>query len=690
MADRSDTAAAGAPADQRLDSWKAIAAYLGRDVTTVQRWEKREGLPVHRHVHDKLGSVYAFRVEIDEWLRLRRPADTSAAASPPDPSDVPADTGHPDEPRAPTGAGRLAPTTRPAAWWWLGATLVVLAMLVAWFVVRRSGPSVDPLQGAEYQVLSDFEGTESAAAISRDGQYVAFVSDRDGRPDVWVTRVGTGHFYNVTNGRVRELLNPDVRTLGFSPDGAQVTFWARGVQGAASDDIGVWAVPTMGGSPRPYLENVAEYDWDRRAQKLVAHSPGPGDPTFTQGAGGATPRVPVFTAADGRHAHFPTWSPDGAWLYVVLGTVPDDLDIFRMHADGSGLERLTHHAARVTHPVFLDARTLLYLKSDGQQAGGTVQALDVETRTSRSLARGLERYLSLSTSGDGRRIVATLANTKRTLWRLATRDDRPADVQDVEPIALPTASGWAPRNTPGGLIYVTWKGAGHALWRMTAGSAGEVWHAPNARIVGGPAVSRDGRRIAITVEAEGRVRALVMNADGTRPQTIGEDLTLHGAMDWAPDGEALVAGAVLDGKPHVVRLPLAGRPVSIVETFGLSPAWSPDGRLVVYSGPDVGTQFTVAAASSQGAAVALPLITLNRGARRIRFVEGGAALVVMRGDFRHRELWQVDIQTGAERQLTALPADFLLRDYDVSDDGRHLVLERVQEHSDIVLIERRP
>ena len=58
----------------RLDSWKEIAAYLKRDVTTVQRWEKREAMPVHRHVHDKLGSVYGFRSELDSWTRGRNPA----------------------------------------------------------------------------------------------------------------------------------------------------------------------------------------------------------------------------------------------------------------------------------------------------------------------------------------------------------------------------------------------------------------------------------------------------------------------------------------------------------------------------------------------------------------------------------------------------------------------------------------
>ena len=55
----------------RLDSWKDIATYLRRDVSTVQRWEKREGMPVRRHQHEKLGSVYAFRSELDTWARGR-------------------------------------------------------------------------------------------------------------------------------------------------------------------------------------------------------------------------------------------------------------------------------------------------------------------------------------------------------------------------------------------------------------------------------------------------------------------------------------------------------------------------------------------------------------------------------------------------------------------------------------------
>src|SRR5271168_5461769 len=57
--------------EDRLDSWKEIAAYLKRDVTTVQRWEKREGMPVHRHLHDRMGSVYASRADLDAWMLSR-------------------------------------------------------------------------------------------------------------------------------------------------------------------------------------------------------------------------------------------------------------------------------------------------------------------------------------------------------------------------------------------------------------------------------------------------------------------------------------------------------------------------------------------------------------------------------------------------------------------------------------------
>ena len=55
----------------RLDSWKDIARYFNRNVRTVQRWEAQEAMPVYRHVHERAGSVYAFKQEVDAWQRGR-------------------------------------------------------------------------------------------------------------------------------------------------------------------------------------------------------------------------------------------------------------------------------------------------------------------------------------------------------------------------------------------------------------------------------------------------------------------------------------------------------------------------------------------------------------------------------------------------------------------------------------------
>ena len=65
----------------RLDSWKEIATHLGREVRTVQGWEKNEGLPVHRHQHARQGSVYAFKAEFDAWREARKSASEGAAPS---------------------------------------------------------------------------------------------------------------------------------------------------------------------------------------------------------------------------------------------------------------------------------------------------------------------------------------------------------------------------------------------------------------------------------------------------------------------------------------------------------------------------------------------------------------------------------------------------------------------------------
>lgn len=67
---------------EQLNSWKEIAEHLGRSVRTVHRWEQEEGLPVHRQKHEKGASVYAYRGELNAWLKLKSETRTLPQESP--------------------------------------------------------------------------------------------------------------------------------------------------------------------------------------------------------------------------------------------------------------------------------------------------------------------------------------------------------------------------------------------------------------------------------------------------------------------------------------------------------------------------------------------------------------------------------------------------------------------------------
>jgi Tol biopolymer transport system component len=675
------------PLEDRLDSWKEIAAYLKRDVTTVQRWEKREGMPVHRHLHDRMGSVYASRVELDAWTRRRNlpPAqENSHNTLETSPTVETSPTAPPPHPIAGTFRTR-----------W---TLVLLLGLVAALAIgavlwlqKTEHFWRSPIADARFQTVSDFDGLEQAAAVSRDGHLIAFLSNRDGQTDVWLTQAGSGAFHNLTHGSVKELANPFIRTPGFSPDGSLVTFWVHKPGGSSGDDIGIWAVPTLGGEPRPYLEGVAEFDWSRDGGRLTYHTPGPGDPLFVSNGSPRSGDVAIFTAPAGLHGHFLTWAPDGAFIYFVLGELPDKLDIWRIRPGGGTPERITSHMGRVSHPVLLDRRTLMYLASDPDGSGPWLYSMDVERRIPHRLSSGPDRYTSLAATPDGRRLVATLASPRRTLWRLrlpASIQDAPTRESTPAQISLTTGTGFSPRLGADSLLYVSANGTGESIWKLANGSSTELWSGQGARILGGPSIAPDGRNIAFSIRQRGKTPLYVMHADGTNARMLTDSLDLQGAPAWAPDGQSITLAADDHGVPHLFRVPMDGRsPVSFVREYSVEPAWAPDGRFVVYSGPDIGTTFSVKAVTAEAAPHSLPKLTLTRGARHLAFLPGGRTLMLLRGDIQHKDLWLFDLETGTERQLTHLPADFDIRDFDVSPDGREVVLERLQERSDVVLMD---
>jgi hypothetical protein len=107
---------------------------------------------------------------------------------------------------------------------------------------------------------------------------------------------------------------------------------------------------------------------------------------------------------------------------------------------------------------------------------------------------------------------------------------------------------------------------------------------------------------------------------------------------------------------------------------------------VVFSAADVGTNFSVDAVNADGTPHKVPSLVLSRGSRRFDFL-GAQALAVLKGDLSHKELWAVDLLNGEQRRLMDLGPGALIHDFDISDDGREIVFDRVREESDIVLME---
>ena len=579
-------------------------------------------------------------------------------------------------------------------WTAAAAALLIMSAAAAWYARRPESLVPSPLEAARFTRLTYSPGAPHHAAISSDGKFVVFLREVDGTWDAWVTQLGTGDAHNLTKGNVRgELRNPATRIFGFTPDATRVTLWSRvpdPVKGAVVNAL--WAVPTMGGEPEAYLKampgGISELDWSPDGKRIVYHPPSDGDPLWITDLDGKAGRK-IFEARAGEHCHFPIWSRDGAFIYFVRGAPPplDEMDIWRIPSAGGTPERLTFHNARVSFPTFLDHRTLLYLSTDDDGAGPWIHVLDVERRQTRPINPGVDLYTSLAASADGQRLVATVARSTSTLWRVPIAD-RVIDESVAAVVQLGTTSGLSPRIGPDYVVYRAPIAGRDALWKQSGNASTKLWRGVTGTALGKAAISRDGRRVAIVVRTPARWQLYVMNADGSGERRLAEELDVRGTPAWSPDGRTLAVAVLENGEPHVFKIGVDdGARVRLVNEYSLDPTWSPSGQFLVYSGADVGTTFFVKAVNADGTPREIPKLVLSRGERRLVFPGGENELVVLRGNISHKEFWIFDLLTGSARQLTNLARGSTISDFDVSADGRDIIFDRTREDSDIVLFD---
>src|SRR6185295_9096476 len=111
------------------------------------------------------------------------------------------------------------------------------------------------------------------------------------------------------------------------------------------------------------------------------------------------------------------------WIYFARGSYAvNETDLWRIPSSGGAPQRLTHHQNQVAYPTPIDARTLVYVARAEDGSGPWLWALDVQSKATHRASLGVEHYLSVAASADGRRIAATVANPTASLWSVPILD----------------------------------------------------------------------------------------------------------------------------------------------------------------------------------------------------------------------------------------------------------------------------
>jgi Tol biopolymer transport system component len=317
-----------------LESWKEIAAYLQRNNATVRRWEKEEGLPVHRHSHTARSSVYAYPSEIDAWRAGRVVAETAP--------------------------------TRPT-WWrpvWAGVTALLCLVMVG-NGIRPVAAQSRGTAKATRQIWS-VDGIAEFGSISLDGRYLAY-----GDGDVFVRDLKKGETHRLAHHTETEFADVDVYVI-LSPDGSQVAYtWYDTSNAHSANKFSLRILPrnSENGKPR-ILHSTAGNEWEWP----FAWSPDGKQLFVVREMADHTLQFATVSLQDGSFKTIksiatsviisPALSPDGR--FIAYSAPPSGggktRDIFVLAADGSRETAVVENPADDSEPVWsADGSRIVFL-----------------------------------------------------------------------------------------------------------------------------------------------------------------------------------------------------------------------------------------------------------------------------------------------------------------------------------------
>jgi Tol biopolymer transport system component len=592
-----------APAsNDRLHSWKEIAAYLKRDVTTVRRWEKREGLPVHRHLHDRRDSVYAFPAELDGWLEGRR--NTGPAALEPQ--------------------GRTWPGTRISLA--IAAAVVMSGALVAVTYLRASPPDTGavrvPFSVPHPLVLAD-AATGGDFSISPDGRRLAFVAAAaDGTRRLWIRPLDS--LAAVALAETEGATSPF-----WSPDGEFVGFFAQRA---------LKKIAAAGGPVQILADAVLPRGGAWNAEGVILFAVNAGEQLYrVSSAGGQVTRLNLNQVSS--ESHWPDFLPDGRH-FIYHGRRPQP-GIYLGALDSPETHLL---ATGYVSAEYASGHMLLLTGGTQSQTSGTLMAQAFDTTSLRLVgeAAPLADAVAIrpqfahgvfSTSETGTvmygtnrhqvtqlvwrdregRTVGTATGPGRYERAALSPDERTVAVEVIDPhletqdIWLVEASRgvmsrftsepsaermplWSPNGTR--LLFSSPReGRPPRLFTKMTNGATETPFFESDLILQPTDWSRDGRFIVYgRRDSKTQWDLWVVNATGEdrKPAIYLRTPFNEHQGHLSPDGRWMAYGSDESGRweAYVGEFPGGGSRWQISAGGGVEPRWRPDGKELFYVSPD--------------------------------------------------------------------------------------------------------
>jgi len=621
----------------RLESWKEIAAYLKRDTRTVQRWEKREGLPVHRHLHDKLGTVYASKSELDRWWLERGtpPEDEKQEIA--------------NEATLPAPASQRS-TFLPRAWAASGFVVLAGLILFSWFLLQNthSRRNAGPL----FERATQVDG--SSGQVSPDGRWLAYL---DAEQDNLMLK-------NLATGETRLLHPGPVRMpLAWARDSSRL---ALVVQAGASE-AGQYEIRLLRISDgrtqtmwQGILANLVEpQDWidDRQLMGRVRGPVQSQIVVLTEGSSRPS-RLAVVAGELGNIRV----SPNGKFIAYSCKRAGNREIYVRNLAAGGAETRITDSRAQDRYAAWSpDGHYLVFVRQRGSTAGLWAARLSPQTgeRVEEVFLRTLpgSRNVLLSVAEDGRLFFSQRRRNPRVFL---------LDVEEQTGIARGPARSpfddetydpsWVRAGSLSFLRTLPDSSAVFALRNVEADSQNE-YRLPSSYSVAFLAQSNGARQFTFFgSDPDGRhgffqflpdtemVQALHLTNDDIRPPAR-----------WSPAGDELLysSSPLADGR-HPVRIlnPAAGREFTrVLSSTRPFAKWSPDGASIAFTDANCLKVVPRAAGEPRTILCAEPAVNpkfLSGSVGSLGWAPDGRriAWVVNNVAERRMEIWMVDADSG--------------------------------------------